>query len=169
VKSFLKICVLASALVSSGTLAAQEIEKTNNDLLFYYDSELFQWNYGIFGGLTLNFQNQNSWTGFGILKETMKNALLQYEDAGKKYRSYKNKNIAGNVLLWTGLAAVMAGAYVPALGDWKEGSGGARIGIGLSLGGLVSEIIGIVLLHTGQEDIFDAVNLYNRHKIRDYK
>lgn len=165
VKNFLKICFLASALAFSGTLAAQEIEKTDNRFLSYYDTELFQWSYSLFGGLTLNFQNQSSLTSFGMLKDTMKNALFQYEDVDKKYRSYRNRTIASHTLIWTGFAAIMAG---PALGNWKAGSDSTRIGIGVTLGGLVAELIGIVLFHSGQENIFDAVNLYNRHKIRDH-
>jgi hypothetical protein len=37
------------------------------------------------------------------------------------------------------------------------------------LGGLVTEIIGAVILQSGQENIFNAVNLYNRHRIDDYR
>jgi hypothetical protein len=44
--------------------------------LHYYDTELFQWSYSMFGGLTLNFQNQSSITTFG-LKESMKNVFIE--------------------------------------------------------------------------------------------
>jgi hypothetical protein len=37
------------------------------------------------------------------------------------------------------------------------------------LGGLVSEIIGASILQSGQENVFNAVKLYNRHRINDYK
>jgi hypothetical protein len=168
-KNFLKISFLASALVFSGTLAAQEFEKSHSDFLFHYDTELFQWSYSSFGGLALSFQNQSSLTSFGMLKEPMKNALLQYEDVNKKYRAFKGKALAGRVLMLTGLAAILAGAYIPILGSWRDGSldNNLRIGLGVGLGGLVTGIIGTVIFNAGQENIFDAVNIYNRHKIQE--
>jgi hypothetical protein len=170
-KNFIKIGFLALALAFSGTLAAQDFEKPNSNFLTYYNAELFQWSYGLFGGLTLTFQNENSLTSYGVLKEPMKEVLFQHGDVSKKYRSYRGKTIAGQALMWTGLAAVLAGVYVPALGSWKSGSvgNGLQIGLGVSLGGLVSGVVGMILFNAGQEDIFDAVNLYNRHKLNDFK
>jgi hypothetical protein len=107
---------------------------------------------------------------YGI-KDPMKNAFLQYDDANQQYRSYRGKTIAGNILRWGGLVTVLGGAYMPIFGDW-EGSAyenNLKIGLGIMLGGLVSEIIGVFVLQSGQENIFNAVNLYNRHKINDYR
>ena len=58
--------VLVSALTFSGNLTAQENTQIDSDLPRYYDSELFQWDYSMFGGLKLNFQNQSSVTIYGI-------------------------------------------------------------------------------------------------------
>jgi hypothetical protein len=169
-KTFLKINFLTLALVFSGNLMAQENQQTNNNFLKYYDTELFQWSYSMFGGLTLNFQNQSSMTMYGI-KDSMKNAFLQYEDANQQYRSYRGKTIAGNILMWGGLATVLGGAYMPIFGDWEGNAyeNNLKIGLGIMLGGLVSEIIGVFVLQSGQENIFNAVNLYNRHRINDYR
>jgi hypothetical protein len=172
-----KIGFLALAITISGKLAAQETTQTNNDLLHYYDTELFQWSYGMFGGLALNFQNQSSATTFGI-KEPMKNALMQYEDANQQYRLYHDKTIAGNILLWGGLATTLAGAYMPifyytptsnSLQDTNAYENTLKVSLGMILGGFVSEVIGMFVLQSGQESIFNAVNLYNRHRINDYR
>jgi hypothetical protein len=169
-KIFSKICFLVLAVGFSGKLAAQEAVQPSSNLLPYYDTELFQWNFGMFSGLTLNFQNQSSVVTYGI-KESMKNALTQYEDTNQQYRSYRNKTIAGNILVWTGFATIMVGAFVPIFWDSNDKAyeNNSRIGIGVAFGGLMAEIIGAFVLQSGQENIFDAVNLYNRRKINDYK
>jgi hypothetical protein len=177
----LKIGFLAWAITLSGALAAQETTPTtqtnNNDLLHYYDTELFQWSYSMFGGMALNFQNQSSTTIFGI-KEPMINALAQYEDTNQLYRSYRSKTTAGHILLWGGMAATVVGIYMPIF-YYTPGSDSSPytntyeynlpITLGLMLGGMVSEIISIFVLQSGQESIFNAINLYNRHKISDYR
>jgi hypothetical protein len=168
-KTFLKIGVLAAALTFSGNLAAQENMQTDNsNLLRFYDSELFQWDYSMFGGLTLNFQNQSAITIYGI-KEPMKKAFLLYEDTSQQYRAYRGKNIAGNVLMWGGLTAVLAGTCIPI--NWQDGSykNNLEAAAGLILGGAVAELIGLLVLQSGQENIFNAVNMYNRHKMNEYK
>ncbi|MDR1127511.1 MAG: hypothetical protein LBL06_05220 [Treponema sp.] len=170
-KTILKIWFLALTITFSGTLIAQETTQPNNDLLHYYNMELFQWDYSIFSGLTLNFQNQSSLSMYGI-KDSMKNALMQYEDVNQQYRSYRSKTIAGNILMWGGFTVAIAGAYVPLFGDWQDKNAHEntlKAGLGIMLGGLVTELIGACVLYAGQENIFNAVNLYNRHKINDYR
>ncbi|MDR1301249.1 MAG: hypothetical protein LBK43_02120, partial [Treponema sp.] len=137
--------------------------------LSYYDAELFQWSYSMFGGLTLNFKNQSAITTYGI-KDNMKDAFIHYEDTNQQYRSYRSKTIAGNILVWGGLATVLTGVYVPIFGDRQNNTyeNNFKIGMGVMLGGLITEIIGAVILQSGQENIFNAVHSYNRHKINDY-
>jgi hypothetical protein len=169
-KLFSRILFFSLAMIFSGKLAAQEISQTNNNLLSYYDTEFFQWNYSMFGGLTLNFQNQSAVTAFG-LKGVMKNAFSQYEDTNQRYRSYRGKTIAGNVLIWGGMTTALAGLYVPISSNMRNGDydNNFKIGVGVMLGGVVAELIGIFVLQSGQEDIFDAVSLYNRNRMGDYK
>jgi hypothetical protein len=179
----MKIVVLALVLFCSQVLMAEEAAdaKTNGDLTRYYDAELFQWSYGMFTGLTLNFQNQSAMTVYGI-KDPMKNALRQYEDSRKKYNAYQRKTVVGNILLWGGLAAIIGGIYLPSFAvteqndrvyhDYPDTASYERlltISIGLVLGGFVSEMIGGLVLQSGQASIFDAVHSYNRQKIGDYR
>jgi hypothetical protein len=160
-KTLLKISLLT--LVFSGNLIAQENESTNSSFSHYYNTELFQWSYSIFGGMTLNFQNQNSIAMYGI-KDSMVKALLQYEDADQKYHLYHRKTIAGHILMWGGAVALLTGAYIPFANE-----NNLKIGLGVVFSGFIFEIVGAFMLESGQENIFDAVNLYNRHKIDDYK
>jgi hypothetical protein len=168
-KPILKIGFLALTITFSGTLIAQETAQPNNDLLHYYDTELFQWDYSMFNGLTLNFQNQSALTMYGI-KDSMRNALIQYEDTNQQYGSYRSKTIAGNILMWGGFATVIASVPIFAnLQDENIYENNFKVGLGIMLGGLVTELIGAFILQSGQENIFNAVNLHNRHKITDYK
>jgi hypothetical protein len=170
-KTYLKIGFFILTMIFAGNLAAQEAARTDGNLVQYYDSQLFQWSYSMFGGLSLNFQGQNSVTGFGI-KDSMKSALIQYEDANRQYRSYRGKTIAGNILVWGGLAAMVAGSYVPLFMSWQDLNaieGNLKLSSGLLWGGLASWVIGIFTVQSGQENIFNAVNLYNRQRIAGYR
>jgi hypothetical protein len=73
--------------------------------------------------------------------------------------------------MWSGLATVLGGALIPTFGNREDRTyeNNLKIGLGVMLGGLVSEIIGVFVLQSGQENIFDAVNLYNRNRINEYK
>jgi hypothetical protein len=162
-KRMTKIFLLAIALSCSRMLVAEEKAQTN-DLAYFYDAEMFQWNYSLFGGLTLNFHNQSAMTVYGI-KDSMKDALMQYDDSRREYSSYRRKTISGSILTWGGLAAVCLG--LPILRYFDFSADGRDIAIGVMLGGFVFDIIGLFVWHSGQENIFTAVNLYNRHKITD--
>jgi hypothetical protein len=142
--------------------------QTNSNLTRYYDAELFQWDYGMFLGLTLHFQNQSAMPIHGI-KTPMKNALKQYEDSRQKYNAYQRKTVFGNILMWGGLVAVIAG-YMPIFRAIEHGyepvdKNIVELSASMVLGGFVSEIISLFFLQSGQESIFDAVYLYNRHQI----
>jgi hypothetical protein len=169
-KVFFTICSLGLILFLPVSLAAEEqvYEQTNSNLSQYYDTALFQWDYNMFNGLTLNFQNQNSAVMYGI-KNSMKTALIQNEDTSQQYNSYRKKTIAGNILTWGGLGAIISGACIPAVWDGQDNTVNTNIAFGLILGGAISEIIGVFVLQSGQENIFEAVNLYNKRKINNYK
>ena len=148
----------------------QNNEKLN--LIHYYDSELFHWSYNMYGGLILNYQNQNSGTSFDI-NETMKNALLSFPDSGQEYKSFRDKTITGNILMFSGLALVF-GAFIPLFTPPINNSEDAVlrnsiISIALSGSGLIATIIGTNFFSSGQEHLFSAVSIYNRNKIREFK
>jgi hypothetical protein len=166
---------LVLALAFPAVLAAQE--KTQQDLLRFYDAELFQWNFSVFGGLTLNFQNQSALPAYGI-KAPMKEAFLRYPDSAKEYKSYRWKNLMGNILMWGGLAVSIGVLYSPMFMDRKHQDAYdvydeddiryANILVSTALGGLVCNMIGIFLISGGQENLYDAVNTYNRARVGDF-
>jgi hypothetical protein len=167
----LKIGVLVLALLVSQSLFAQEDVQENNGLLNYYGTELFQWSYDFWGGLNLNYQNQSSKTMFG-LKDTMQKALASYDDTNQMYLSYKKKTLLGNVFFWSGYAALLSSPFILAYGSW-EGGNYNRPAVNTAWavfgGGLVSVLVSSFIFSSGQENIFDAVNVYNRNKLSDYE
>ena len=78
--------LLNKNIFAQETEAGIDQNNKNINLAQFYDSELFTWNYNMLGGLSLNYQNQNSGVSFGI-NETMRNALLQFPDSGRSYNS----------------------------------------------------------------------------------
>lgn len=169
-KTSLKTGFLVWAVILSGNVMAQENTQADNNLLHYYDRELFQWDYDFWSGLSLNYQNQNSRTVFG-LKDSMKKALALYDDSYQKYRTYRAKNTWGHILFWGGYAAVLSSPFIITYGarhDSLISQETAIISLGVMGGGLLSSLIGSLLMTSGQEDIFDAIKSYNRHRIIDY-
>lgn len=167
---FLKSGFLVLVVLFAQNVIAQEEAPKNIDLLSYYNTELFQWSYDFWGGKSLNYQNQSSTTMAG-LKDSMEKALSAYEDTNKKFLSYKNKTLVGHILFWTGYTAVLTSPFIAAYGP-RDGDAltpdtfGATMGV--MGGGLAVLTAGAILWDLGQEDIFDAVNLYNRTKIAEY-
>jgi len=170
-KIFIRIGFFTLVLLFSQNLFAQENIQENNNLLNYYSTELFQWSYDFWGGLNLNYQNQSSKTMFG-LKESMQKALALYEDTNKKYLSYKNKTLLGNIFYLSGCAAMLSSPFILAYGP-REGDNYAptteNAFLGVCYGGALFGLIGAFILNSGQESIYDAVNLYNRNKMMEYK
>jgi len=167
-KVFMKVGFLALVLLFSHNLVAQENTQENNDFLNYYNTELFHWSYSIRGDLNLN--NQSSTTFFGINK-SMQNALALYDDTYQKSISYKKKTLFGNIFLWTGCVAILASQFIqiPDLISPRSTTIYTYTSYGFLGGGLLSAIVGGSIIASGQKNIFDAVDLYNRNKIAEYK
>jgi hypothetical protein len=163
----MKIGVFTLVLLFSQNLFAQENIQENNNLLNYYGTELFQWSYDFWGGLNLNYQNQSSKTMFG-LRDSMQKALALYDDTNQKYLSYKKKTLLGNIFFWSGYAAILSGPFILAYGH-NYSSTTLNVTQGVLGGGLVSLLIGSFIFTSGQENIFDAVNLYNKNKMMEYR
>jgi hypothetical protein len=150
----------------TGPETGQNIEET--DIVRFYNSELFHWNYNMFDGLTLVYKNQSSSTSFRI-NEMMRNAFLEYSDSSQEYNSYRKKTITGNVLIYSGLALALS-AFIPLYSNIENEAAFYRninISIGLSVSGLVSTIIGSFFSSSGQENIFNAVNMFNKNKLQE--
>jgi hypothetical protein len=163
---YLKVGLLLIGLFIVQNLVAQENTdvETDSDLVNYYNSELFHWNYSYFAGVRLNFQNQNSSILFGINKN-MVEALKLYPDTNEYYQSFRRKNIRGNIFLWGGFAIAIGGAFsIPHIPDEN-----VPVVMRVTLGGLVIELIGAFILPSVQENLFNAIHSYNWHKMSKYK
>jgi hypothetical protein len=161
-----KVVLLLLGLFIVQNLVAQEGTEVeiNSDLVNYYNTELFHWNYNWFTGMKLNFQNQNSSVLFGINKN-MAEALKLYPNSNEYYQLYRKKNIIGNIFLWGGFAIAIGGlSSIPYIPEKNF-----PVVMGVSLGGLVIELIGAFILPSAYEKLFNAVHSYNQHRMSEYK
>jgi hypothetical protein len=155
--------------IFSQNIIAQENISPNNNLLQYYNNELFKWSYDAIGGFKLTYQDQVSSLSFGINKN-MAEALKLYPDTAEYYESYHKKNVAGNVLLWSGFGIAIGSIIsMPIILNEDTFAAGYPIIMGVSLGGLAIELIGSFILPSGYESLANSVKLFNRHKIEEYK
>ena len=172
-ENFKKIKILFSViiLIFSQNLIAQENLNNDNNLLQFYDNELFHWSYEFWGGYTLIYQNQSSSTISG-LKDSMEIALSSYDDVNKYFKSYKIKNILSHVFFWTGYVTYITSSSLLIANNPQTGylynQNTMLTYLGIMGGGLISSITGIILRISGNENIFDAVYLYNRKKIMEH-
>lgn len=158
-------------LLTAQILVAQENGSTDEPISFLqlYDTELFQWNYDMSSGLTLNYQNQSSGIAFGI-NNAMRDALLGFPDSGEEYKLFRRKNITGTALIYGGLAMILAAAFIPliTISDNAEVElRDLRLTFGFLCGGSLSAITGSFVLTSGHRNLFNAVNTFNRNKARE--
>ena len=166
-KVIVKVFVFAFVLFFSSNLYAQEKLQTNAGIVQFYDSELFQWNYNIWNGLTLNYKNQNYGTLFGI-PDAMKDAFSLYDDAYKEYNIYNKKMIAGNIMTFCGLIAALGGITYSIVGVNNDPFNYNSAGIWIFWGGFTVELIGVLIRDDSTENLFNAARIFNRHKISEY-
>jgi len=172
-KKVFVISVSVLLLAVAQNTNAQEVknDKTNEniDFLQFYDNEMFHWNFSTFGGLTLNYRNDNweySPFGVNINNERIRNALLEYPDSAQAYNSFRKYKITGNILYWGGIV-LMLGSLVPIF--TIEDNEKLSIGLytGMLLGGITTSTIGGFQFDSAQLNLFNAVNMFNRNKARE--
>jgi hypothetical protein len=167
----MKIIVLALMIAVLPALAAQENTQPENDLIGYYENELFHWEGGPLGMMLLKYQDKTAVSVFDM-PAVMRDALRQYPESSRQYDMYRQKNIAGSVVIWTGAAAVIGGLLMSAINineDQEVRDRNMNISLNVTLAGLVTELIGQFIIHGGsRKNLFNAVNIYNRNKINEY-
>ena len=135
---------------------------------------MFSWQYSMWKeyligfnlGYSLKYRNRNSDIAFGIHK-SMRNALLEYPDSGRAYKSYRRKNVAGNVLTYGGLSLMLGGFFPIAMGTSNSNDYAIAAGSCMLLGGLISYIIGRPIYLSGKESLFRSANMFNRNKMAE--
>jgi len=170
-KKAFAVLISVLLLAAAQNTNAQEVEYKNNivnenvNFLQFYDNEMFHWNFYTFGGLTLNYGNDNweySTFGVNINNERIRNALLEYPDSAQAYNSFRKNKITGNILYWSGIV-LMLHSLIPVFAINNEK---LSIGLysGMLAGGMTSSIIGIFQFNSAQSNLFNAVNMFNRNK-----
>jgi hypothetical protein len=169
-KMKMKMKTMAALLLSASIALCGEDAKDAKELLGFYDTELIKVNYQTMGGLALSYKGQSTATMMGISGEFQR-ILGEYEDSGRLMRSYRTKNLAGNILMFGGAAASLCAAYYPLLAndsinDWSYSD--FRASIYISIGGLIASLVGSFILPSGYQDLFNSVNSYNRNKLAEF-
>jgi hypothetical protein len=158
--------VAVALVVASAHLA---IAQEGGGIVSYYDSELFHFNYNMFGGIVLEYGDLSSSIQFGI-PSFLRDTLSSYPDSGEYVKSFSDLNRTGNIMLWGGLAVALAGSYYPIFAH----AGGIddtelAISLGTTLGGCAVTIIGSFFYEAAIEKLFQSVRVYNKHRIEEFK
>ena len=158
--------VAVALIVASAHLAmAQE----SGDIVSYYDTELFHFNYNMFGGLMLEYGDLSSSIQFGI-PSFLRDTLSSYPDSGEYAKSFSKLNRTGNIMLWSGLAVALAGSYYPLFArDGGIDDTELAVSLGTTLGGCAATIVGAFLYEAAIEKLFQSVRVYNKHRIEEFK
>jgi hypothetical protein len=152
----------------SAVSGPQVIESEKSDLARYYDNELLQWDYSGLEGLKLNLQDESSSVNIWLKNHIIKDALMHYPDSNQQFGSYKWKSISGAILSLGGLAAIVVGSCVPIFSESDGSTRNFNMTFGFLLGGFAMELIGGAMGNSGQRNLFNAVKLYNNHKIDEF-
>lgn len=143
------------------------------DLTAFYDGQFVKLGYGMFGGLSVNYQGATYSPMFG-LSSTVTSAMKSDPGASPLVGGYQFKNTLGNLFLWGGLVAVVAGEYlyVDSIGHstYLDQYGNqqydpSRVSMtGVYIAGFASlaMMVSPFLLGSSLEDLVGAVNTYNR-------
>lgn len=166
----IKKVIVLSFLLAFSVLSIYSQDK--NDLLNYYDNELIKININSGAGLLLSIDGTTSTLGLGI-SPVIEKALSSFPDSKSLFQSYKIDDLNGNVLLWGGLAICLGGSlYASYIVDTNQNiafeSPEIYISMSCMVGGLLTELIGAMIMNKGTEDLINAINSYNRNKIKEF-
>jgi len=138
----------------------------------FYDSEIIKVSYPFGSGLTLSVKGTTSTIGWK-LSPIFSDLLIQYPSSKVSFESYKKDYRKGNIMIWSGLAGLFAGSLVFVM----RNSNATSIDFGdpvniASYSGMIAgaavETIGAFFVSSSYENLFNAVNQYNREKIKEF-
>jgi hypothetical protein len=141
-------------------------------LLEYYDSEIITVNYQTFGGISFVQGGVSYSANFGLEQPLRDMIASNSQTAPLIERHIKNMR-TGWIFFFTGLVATTVVTYLAITSplDTTEEDVALRTGamIGLGIFGTVSVIAGPLFINAGYSNLFQAVNIYNRDKIRQHR
>jgi len=169
-KRMVLITVFLLRLVFS--ISAQEGNVQNLNFSQFYETELMHWSFSTMGGLSLNYGYSNwNYNPFNssLNNEKIGSALLEFPDSAHALNSYGNNARTANALYWGGLVAMLGSIIFPVIAITDEDNFGIHMGLwgGFFVGGTITSIIGAFRFNRAQEDLFNAVNIFNRNKARE--
>jgi len=163
------IVLIIIGVISCNFIFADDTDK----LLSYYDTELIKIGFQANSGLSLTHKGQVTGVQWGV-GGMFEEALLSYPSSKSLFESYKGKNLASNILTWGGFGLSLTSAIIPLMGMSETSTpsdflGDYKLAVGMYLSGIISMIIGGVLMPQSFEDITMSANAYNREKMADYQ
>jgi len=141
-------------------------------LLEYYDSNFVTVNYQNFGGFSLVHGGVAYSAIFG-LQQPLRDTIASDPRAAPLVEKHVKNMRTGWICYASGLLTILGATYLVTTipSDLTYENLVRRYGwvIGLSGGGTIVSIAGLLFMNAGYSSLFSAVNIYNRDKIREYR
>lgn len=145
----------------------------------WYDQELIKIDLDANKGLGLTYKGTTVSASTGLPPDFMK-LLATYPESAAALDSYSRRMKTGNTLVYGGLGLALAGAataltatfVLDTARETEETDPSALIFVGavtgLSLSGLVLELIGIDILNKGIRNLMQTVDIFNGRRMSEY-
>jgi len=167
IKKTTVICIYISLLILSVT------SQTKESLLEYYNNEIITIICPLGSDLNLNVNGITSSIGFK-LSPLITERISAYPTSKELFIEYQKQYKNGSIQLWSGFSGLLIGSAIFGLynsdqNDIKSIVDPINIASisGMTIG-LIIESIGAMKISRSQENLFNAINLYNREKIKEY-
>jgi len=141
-------------------------------LLEYYDSEFVTVNYQNFGGFSFVHGGVAYSAVFG-LQQPLRDIIASNARTAPLVEKHVKNMRTGWICYASGLLAILGATYlvtaIPSDLTYERLVRRYGLVIGLSGGGTIFSIAGLLFMNSGYSSLFSAVNIYNRDKIRQYE
>jgi hypothetical protein len=147
--------------------------QTKESFLEYYNNEIITITCPLGSSLNLNVNGITSSIGFKI-SPLITERIISYPTSKELFIEYQKQYKNGNIQLWSGFSGLIIGSTIFALYNSDSNdikSIGDPVNIASISGmtiGLIIELIGAMKINMSQESLFNAINLYNKEKIKEY-
>jgi hypothetical protein len=165
------IITVLLAAVSNSILWAEESQKPqeikNKEALEIYEKYALKYYSGFWTGwgYTRNFdQKKYMSSGFGADPELLK-ILVNSPSSRSFVEAYQRENVAGHILYWGGLLAVIADIIFISTPGFGRTVSDQVIYWSLLGGGFTASVLGIGFLYSAQGNLQEGVWLYNKDLI----
>ena len=153
-------------------LVAPTFAQQKESLPEFYESEIIKVSYPFGSGLTLSVKGTTSTIGWK-LSPVFADVLSQYPSSKLSFEGYKKDYRNGNIMLWSGFAGLIASTVVFAMRNSSATSIDFSDPVNIVsysgiFAGAAVETVGAFFVSASYESLFNAVNQYNREKIKEF-